>query len=490
MLSIIQGSKVSELDKAYCQQENISSLELMERAAKGFCDWFFAAFPYSDITIKIFCGPGNNGGDGLAIARLLSLSGYDVSVIYFKEVNACSDDYQKNFEKLPAEIRITSVEDFDFLTADVLIDGIFGVGINRPVEGVYLKVLQFLNLSEGEKIAIDIPSGIPSDQILKGEAFKADYTLTFQFPKLSLLLPEHATYTGEVIKVDIGIGNEFLERFSDNRYFLEEDSIKKLHQTSHRFSHKGDYGKLACIGGGKGKVGAILLTAKAALRTGSGLVSLIIPESERLIPQIALTEAMVLTEVEEKELQNFDVLAVGPGWGTSSESLNQLKTIFGSFRKPIVIDADGLNLLAKNKELLEQLPAGSILTPHLKEFDRLAGESKDQVERFEKAIAFAQKYQIYLVLKGAYTSIFTPEGIQFFNSTGNQYMATGGSGDVLTGIIASLLGQGYSSKEAAMCGVYHHGLAGELASRKLKRGTIASDIIIRIPQTFHKLEID
>ncbi len=489
MLSIIQGSKVSDLDKAFCQHENISSWELMERAAEGFCDWFFAAFPYSDIDIQIFCGPGNNGGDGLAIARILSSSGYNVSVIYFKEVEACSDDYQKNFQRLPDEVQKIAIDAYNYQPADVLVDGIFGVGINRPLDGKYLKVIQYLNQAEGHKIAVDIPSGIPSDELLQGEAFKADFTITFQFPKLALLLPEHANYTGEIVRISIGIANAFLEQFSNKRFFVEEESIKKMHKSSNRFSHKGDYGKLACVGGSRGKVGAILLTAKAALRTGSGLVSVAVPESERLIPQIALKEAMVLTEVSASELEQFDVLAIGPGWGTSSESLSQLETILSSYQKPIVIDADALNLLTKNKELLKQIPAASILTPHLKEFDRLVGESKNQFERFEKAKEFAQGNEVFLVLKGAYTSVFTPDGTQFFNSTGNQYMATGGSGDVLTGMIASLLGQGYISKEAALCGVFHHGLAGEMAGRKFRRGTMASDIINQIPQTFIKLDI-
>lgn len=489
MLSIIHGSKVSELDKVYCQQEKISSWELMEKAAESFCAWFFAKYPNSDIQTKIFCGPGNNGGDGLAIARILSESGYGVSVVYFKELIACSKDFQVNFKKLPVKIQKIASDDFDFQSSDVLIDGIFGVGINRPVEGKYLEVIKYLNQAKGDKVAIDIPSGIPSDDLLEGEAFKADFSITFQFPKFSLLLPEHAEYTGEMIIADIGIDESLLRQFSEKRFYLEEDDIKKLHHSLHRFSHKGDYGKLACIGGSKGKVGAILLTAKAALRTGSGLVSLIIPESERMIPQIALTEAMVLTEIDAAGLENFDVLAVGPGWGTSADSFEQLKVILNKYKKPIVFDADALNLFAKNKEILQQIPSESILTPHLKEFDRLAGDSKNQLERFVKAKEFVQTYNVYLVLKGAFTSIFTPDGLHFFNPTGNQYMATGGSGDVLTGIIASLLGQGYTSKEAAICGVFHHGLAGELASRKFKRGTIASDIINKIPESFTKLNI-
>ena len=491
MLSIIPGKKVSELDKAFIQAEGISSLKLMENAALSFCDWYHGQFPYINQNLFIFCGPGNNGGDGLAIARILSAYSQNIIVVYFEEVNNCSKDYQENFKRLPENVEKIHIKDFDFEidNLSIIIDSIFGVGINRPLEGKYKEAIKKLNVIKAFKVSVDIPSGIPSDTMLEGEAFQADFTITFQFPKLSLLFPEHADFTGRMVIADIGIPSDFLKNHADDKFFLERLDIPSLHKKFHDFSHKGDFGKVLLIGGSFGKVGAILLASKAALRTGSGLVHAQVPNEDRMILQIAAPEVMLYEFEGFNSLDGFDAIGIGPGWGLDVD-ISLFEKILQNFSKPVVIDADGLNALAKNPQLLDSIPKKSILTPHLKEFERLVGYSENQNERLEKARDFSVKYGVFLVLKGAFTCISCPDGRQFFNSTGNKYMATAGSGDILTAMITSFLGQGYNSLNAVLCGVYHHGLAGELASKKLRRGMIASDIIRKIPETYTLLRID
>ena len=491
MLSIIPGKSVSELDKAFISYEGITSLELMERAADSFCNWFLGNFPNYKRDIFIFCGPGNNGGDGLAIARILSKKTDKVHVVYFEEAKNCSSDYQSNFAGLPENINKIPVNDFSFKISkhDFIIDGIFGVGINRPLEGIFKESIEKLNRIEGIKISIDIPSGIPSDSILVGTGFQAGITITFQFPKFSLLFPEHATFVGDLHIADIGISDSFLESFSDQKFLIRKTDMTGMHKKFHNFSHKGNYGRVLIIGGSVGKVGAVLMASKSALRTGSGLVHAHIPKEERMVLQIAVPEVMVFDSQEIKEYDQFDAMGIGPGWGMDVD-ISFYKELLITYCKPVVIDADGINLISKNPDLLNLIPKNSILTPHLKEFERLVGNCENHEERLKKAKDLSKEYNIYIVLKGAYTSITCPDGNQYFNSSGNKYMATAGSGDVLTGMITSFLGQGYKPFNAAICGVFHHGLAGELASEVKRRGLIASDIIDYIPATYTQLDID
>ncbi|MGY6741489.1 MAG: NAD(P)H-hydrate dehydratase [Cecembia sp.] len=490
MLSILSGDRVKKLDADFIAQQGISSLELMESAANNFCTWFRSSFVPAEHRLFVFVGPGNNGGDGVAIARLLCQEAKSVTLLVFEEKENCSLDYKLNFERLPDKVQVISIEKFDFNIeeSDIVLDAIFGVGINRPIEGVYKTVVEKLNALKAIKVAIDIPSGIPADEVLWGSAFQADQTVTFQFPKFSLLFPEHAVYTGKVHVVDIGIPDTFLERYEEGKFYLQTNDIPGLHKRFHAFSHKGDFGRIMLFGGSLGKVGAMVLSSKAALRTGSGLVHVQIADSERMIMQTAVPEVMVAGAQEIKRLEAFDALGIGPGWGTEVD-LSFYSSILKRFHKPVVIDADGLNLLAKKPEMLQFVPKGSILTPHVKEFERLVGNVSSHKERLHKAQQFAVEYGVFLVLKGAFTSISTPEGKQYFNSTGNQYMATAGSGDVLTGMITAFLGQGYDPLHAALCGVFHHGLAGELAGKQKRRGVIASDIVEYIPETFLLMDI-
>lgn len=501
MLEIISGTSVKKLDEDFIHDRGISSHRLMEYAATAFCDFFEKNFHRND-KVGIFCGHGNNGGDGLAIARMLWRKGYDVMVFFIGDYAKASPDCRLNKELLPDKLPSVTVcderiklIDYDF---HVLIDAILGIGVNRPLEGLYLDLVGKLNrIKDATRIAVDIPSGLPSDGCLVGEAFKADITVSFQFPKYSLLFPEHAENVGKLKVVNIGIEQPFFGQFSEGKYFLQYKDIKHRHKSFNRFAHKGDFGKVLLVGGSFGKMGAIRMSSEAAMRTGSGLVTCLSPKCGVAVLQSSLPELMViaskdeeyLSDFEHAELDKYDAIGLGPGMGTEEITASLLKGILQNYSGPMVIDADGINILAKHKNLLPLLRENIILTPHIKEFERLVGKCENHQIRLKKAKDFAQKYNCNLVLKGAHTAINLPDGKQYFNSSGNQYMATGGTGDVLTGMITSFLGQGYSVEDAALCGVYQHGVAGELASAKKLRGTIASDVIKAIPKSFVKLRI-
>ncbi|UCS93525.1 NAD(P)H-hydrate dehydratase [Echinicola marina] len=501
MLEIISGASVKKLDADFIHEKGISSHRLMEYAATAFCDFFESNFHRSD-KVGIFCGHGNNGGDGLAIARLLWRKGYDVMVFYIGDFSKASPDCRLNRELLPEKLPSITVcderiklIDYDF---HVLIDAVLGIGVNRPLEGLYLDVVGKLNrINDVTRIAVDIPSGLPADGCLEGDAFKADITVSFQFPKYSLMFPEHAEYVGKLKVVNIGIDQPFFGQFSEKKYFLQYKDIKNRHKSFNRFAHKGDFGKVLLVGGSYGKIGAIRMSSEAAMRTGSGLVTCFSPKCGVAVLQSSLPELMViaseseayLSDSQEVAFDNYDAIGLGPGMGQEALTADLVEVILNRYSGPMVIDADGINIIAKNENLLKLLRENIILTPHLKEFERLVGACKNHQVRLKKASEFAQKYNCVLVLKGAHTAINLPNGKQYFNSTGNQYMATGGVGDVLTGIITSFLGQGYGAEDAALCGVYQHGIAGELASAKKLRGTIASDVVKAIPKSFVKLRI-
>lgn len=490
MLPIIAGKDVKQLDESYIQFSGISSIDLMENAGRSFVTWYEKQSFSSRKHIYVFVGPGNNGGDGLVIARLLQNDCRSIILVCMEVLEKCSADFVYNFHRLPIEVNVIGYANWtqEIEENSVIIDAVFGVGINRPLASRYMYLIQKLNHVGGVKIAVDIPSGLPADYSKNSIAFQADYTATFQFPKLSLLFPEHAREVGELAVIDIGISEESVCRFSKQRFFLRGIDIKAYHKHFHKFSHKGDFGKVLLIGGTIGKTGAINLAGYAALRTGSGLVTLAPQISDPYQFQTIVPELMIFGGKDDLNLRGFDSVAIGPGMGIDVD-IDWFVRILDEVDKPVVLDADGINLLARYPKLLDYLPKNSIITPHLKEFERLVGKSKDHLERIQMASDFAIHHQVIIILKGAHTLIAMPDGRQIFNSSGNQYMATAGSGDVLTGMIASFLGQSYTPENAAICGVYHHGLAGEIASQTKYRGMIASDIINAIPKTFVQLDI-
>jgi NAD(P)H-hydrate epimerase len=488
MQKILQGSQVKDLDASHIAKSGQSSQELMEVAALGFVHWYVSQSRFNNMSVIVFAGAGNNGGDGLAIARILANHDYKITVIScFENIEKLSHDALINWNLLPDLVNVYPLGEFDLPKEGVLIDSYLGVGLKGEIKASAIPAINLINEFEGLVVSVDLPSGMPSDGIHKSVCVKADYTVTFAFPKLSLLLPENAEFVGELIQVDIGIHESTFDKFESGFYFLEKNDIPKLHRRFNRFAYKGDYGKVMIAGGSPGKMGALILSSKSALRTGSGLVTCHVEDTERYIIQTAVPEAMATWGLIAN-LEFYDAIGIGPGWGQDGRK-HLLNQILVDFQKPVVIDADGINILARNKEMIDLIPKKSILTPHIGEFNRLVGESKDHLERLKKAKEFAISYDLILVLKGANTVISFPNGDQYFNSSGSKYMATGGAGDVLTGMITSYLGQGYSPENAAICGVYHHGLAGEIAGRKKRKGLIASDLIEAIPKTYILLDI-
>jgi NAD(P)H-hydrate epimerase len=460
----------------------------MELVAQRVVNWFQTQGFSSATSVVVCVGSGNNGGDGLAIARLLYSQGYavEVATCFSSEANL-SPDCKENLSLLPSQIPCYPLDGSSLPTAGILIDAYLGIGCNGILREDALARIQKINSFPGKIIALDLPSGLPADKGPTGLVVEANTTITLGFPKLSLLCPEHAQFMGELFVLDIGFEPEEFDGFESSMYYLEEKDLLSLHRRYHRFAHKGDFGKVLLVAGSKGKMGAAVLAAKSAFRTGSGMVTVWIPEEERGILQGALPEAMCVFG-DSVDLSAYDAVGIGPGWGLDKGEL--FHQVLNAATKPMVLDADALTLLSLDQQLWPLIPKGSILTPHLKEFDRLFGPSSSQLERMAKAKACCLKYGINLVLKGANSLCSLSDGRQVFNSSGTKYMATAGMGDALTGMLTSFLGQGYSPENALLCGVFHHGLAGELAGQRYLRGTMAQDLIEVIPETYHRIGLD
>ncbi len=501
-MKILPVEKIREADAYTIANEPIADIDLMERAAGQLFGWITKRVDSSH-RFFVFAGPGNNGGDGIALARLLTGAGYEVNVNVVRYSDKTSDSFQENYDrfKVTGKKKLHNLKDGDpfpeILEDDVIVDALFGSGLTRPVKGFPGEVIRMLNTKPALKIAIDISSGLFADISSKkanGEIVRADYTLSFQFPKLAFLLPENDVFTGSWHVLDIGLHPDFIKAIPVENFYSTRRDMTVILKPRKKFSHKGTYGHALLIAGSYGKMGAAILAAHAALRSGVGLLHVHIPQVGYTIMQTALPEAMLSIDRYENyfsdipELSMFNAIGVGPGLGTQHQSQMALKLLIQQFKLPMVFDADALNILSENKTWLAFLPAYSILTPHPKEFERLAGKWKDDFERLKKQREFAKKFQLVVVLKGAYTSICTPQGDCYFNSTGNPGMATAGSGDVLTGILTSLLAQGYSSAEAAILGAYLHGLSGDIAAKKLgEEAMIAGDIVTNIGKAFKKL---
>lgn len=488
MQEIFSGNQVKILDAEYLSRVKMSSYLLMERAANAFVNWFLEQGFEKGLVIYTAIGSGNNGGDGLAIARILQSKGYVLKLIkLFDSIEDLSPDSKINYDLVFDRIEIFDWADFYFPSKGILIDAFLGVGLKGELREDAKQKIDFLNRFDGEILSVDMPSGLNSDHYFSSHAVKASITVTFQFPKLALLIPEYGQYCGELVVLDIGINKGAKSTLSSDKYFLQKKDIFGLHKKFNRFSYKGDFGRCLIIGGSPGKMGALFLASKSALRTGSGLLTCYLEESERFIIQETIPEAMC-TWGSFPEFDLFDAVAIGPGWGTDTR-MPIFERMLRSSQRPLVLDADALNLLAQNPSLLKFVPKDSILTPHLGEFKRLVGTSKSHFERIEQAQNFAKENQLIVILKGANSLVSLPDGRQIFNSSGTLYMATAGSGDVLTGMLVAFLGMGYTPEKAALCAVFHHGLAGEIASKSKRRGLIASDIIEKIPETYLHLNI-
>ena len=504
-MKIFKTQFVKLIDKYTVENEPILSIDLMERAASKVADWLINKYS-NDKEFKIFVGPGNNGGDALVVARLLTYANYEVNVYIVKFTNKSSDNFNINYSSLKELFEKENKLKINILTEDsqlpsinsnsVIVDGIFGSGLSRPLAGFPTKVVNHINDSNAKVVSVDIPSGLFGEDNSNNNIqniVKADYTLTFQFPKLSFLFPENDKYVGEWQVLDIGLDKSFINKSqTDYFYFLKNEVNLK---SRNKFDHKGKYGHALLIAGSYEKTGAAILSSKACLRTGVGLLTVHVPQSAYEIMQTAVPEAMLMIDETEtnycknEELCKFNAIGIGPGIGKKKSMKMALKNLIENSKVPIVFDADAINILSENKEWLNNIPANCIFTPHPKEFERLVGKSTNNFERNRMQVEFAKKYNVYLVLKGANTALACPDGKTYFNSTGNPGMATAGSGDVLTGIILSLLAQGYSSKEAALIGVFIHGLSGDIAAREMSQeALIASDIIYYLTKAFKEIK--
>ncbi len=502
-MKILPVEKIREADAYTIKNEPIKSIDLMERAAKQCFRWIRKKTDNKQ-PVKIFCGPGNNGGDGLVVARLLAKKDYDVKVFIVRFTEKGSDDFNTNLKRLqePEHIEVSEIRDGDPLPGitpnDLVIDAIFGSGLSRPVTGFVAKLIEKINNSGAITIAIDTPSGLFSDETSNdknGAIVEADYTLTFQLPKLAFLYPENDQFVGEWHILTIGLMENFIESVDVRNHIVTNEDAIQLLKPRNKFAHKGTFGHALLIAGGYGKMGAAVMSAKAALRAGAGLVTTHVPKSGHHILPAAIPESMVSIDEHEEvfskppELGIYNAIGIGPGLGTQKQTQNALKLLIQNAQVPMLFDADAINILGENKTWVSFIPKGSIFTPHPKEFERLAGKPSNNFQRHEIQREFSRKYSAYVVLKGAHTCITTPSGESFFNSTGNPGMATGGSGDVLTGIILGLLAQKYHPKEAAILGVYLHGLAGDIATRRIaQESLIAGDITESLAKAFWNIQ--
>lgn len=497
-MKILSAKQTQQADAATIKNQHITSEELMERAGNALADEIRRLIDYKQ-PVKIFCGPGNNGGDGLVIARLLFNSGYDVDAYYIKSTHY-SADFEANRTKLQRCANdilheIEFPEDIPSLSPScVIIDALFGSGLNRRIEGITEYIIQKINAAKAQVIAVDTPSGLADYDIPdeNNAVIQASHTLAIQIPFVSMLLPENYRYTGDVRTVNINIDQEFINQADTPFNLYDENSARYILPPRPKFAHKGTFGHSLLIAGSYGKAGAAILASRACHRTGTGLLTVHVPQKCVDIMQVATPETMVSIDESEERFENipnvekYSAIGIGPGLGTEPYTPDAiLKTIEKAreLSKPIVIDADALNTISFNQHILSQLPNNAILTPHIKEFDRVFGESKNNLERIEKIRQNTKLYSIIIVLKGAYSVVGLPDGTISFNTTGNPAMATAGSGDVLTGIITALLAQHLSPENAALYGVYIHGAAGDLAAKTIGNcGIIAQDIINHIPQ--------
>ncbi len=501
-MKLFTTKQIADLDRYTIEKEPIDDINLMERAALQITNWIIKRYS-SEQKIAFFAGPGNNGGDALAIARQLAEFDYQCEVYlldFGKELKGSPSINRERLEKQNkvnlAHIKVES--DFPKINAsDIIIDGLFGSGLSRPLEGFPAEIVKKINQLENTVVAIDIPSGLMGEdnsENIQNNIIKADFTLTFQFPKISFLFAENEIYTGKWEVFPIGLHPEGIKNTPSDFILTEQSDVIDLIPERTKFSHKGTFGHALLIAGSYGKMGAAVLASRACLRSGVGLLTTHIPRLGYSILQTAIPEAMASVDqhdsmfTEFPDLEPFSAVGIGPGL---NKKLNSKKALFELIEKvsvPLVIDADGLNILSENKEWLEKLPENSILTPHPGEFRRLAGEAKNGHQRLQQQITFSKKYKVILVVKGAFTTVTTPEGKIYFNSTGNPGMATAGSGDVLTGIILGLLAQRISPENAAVLGVYVHGLAGDLATIQTSEiSMIAGDIVRFLGRAFKKI---
>lgn len=495
-VKLFSVNQIRAWDKYTIESGSITSVQLMERAAIACSKWISSHYP-ADTSFMIVCGKGNNGGDGLAISRILKEKFSDVST-YVIEDGSPSSDFDVNFDRLTKISEIYAIiekEDLPAFANCVVIDAIFGTGLSKKPAKLYKDLIRHINANAHNVISIDMPSGLYADKATDHAlAIKATTTLSFQAFKQSFLIPDNTVFCGKVVILDIGLSENYAQENQSEYEMVDLRMIQDIYRKRNNFSNKGDFGYACLVAGSYGMMGAAILSSLACLRSGVGKLSSVIPSCGYEILQSVVPEAMCTTSGTQfvkniKEFQKYDVIGIGPGIAKHASHKIWIKELFTKYKKPLIIDADALNMLSESPTLLSNIPVGSIITPHPKEFERLFGAAENGWERITQVKKYAKKLQIYIVLKGHYTFIASPDGKYFFNSTGNAGMATAGAGDVLTGIITGLVAQGYDQLEACVLGVYLHGLAGDIAETKTsKESLIAGDIIKNLGEAFASIE--
>lgn len=488
-MKIFSTEQIRAWDAFTIEHEPVLSLELMNRAARVFTTWFTGVYPDPERPVWVIAGTGNNGGDGLAVARLLHRQFYAVKVFVCAFSGKNSADFDEQVLALPPNNAVAlhwlkPGESLPEIPTDaIVIDALFGSGLTRPLDGEWARAIEWLNGLPNAIVSIDLPSGLFADKPTSGPCVHASQTFSFEIPKLAFFFPENARRVGEWAYGSIGLHPGYAEKTDTPYHYLTQSDASALLRPRARFSHKGTYGHALLINGSTGKMGAAVLAARACLRAGTGLLTVQVPQSGYTILQTAVPEAMCRVDVdpdewtEQPDLAPYSAVGAGCGIGTGPKTVQALKLLLQRAKVPLVLDADALNVLAQHPNWFSFLPENTLLTPHPKEFERLFGSPADGFARNTLLRAKAREHAVCIVLKGAYSAVACPDGTCWFNSSGNPGMATGGSGDVLTGILAGLLAQGYPPQEAALLGVYAHGLAGDLAAAdRSEPGLTAGDL--------------
>ena len=500
-MKLLNLSHLQEADRITTQNQSISFLDLMERAGESIFQLMHERLQGAPLPIHVFCGLGNNGGDGLVVARHLIEHGYHVTTYIVNFSTNRSEAFLANYDKLKEiskewPIQIKSEEDFPKMEPnDMIIDAVFGIGLNRPIESWVQKLLQHINKSNAFTLSVDVPSGLYADKAPdnKEAVIYANTCLTFQIPKLVFFLPETAGYIQDLEIIDIGLDQGYLQQVETGMDLIGKPEVLSTYIPRQKYTHKGTYGHTLIVGGSRGKMGSVVLASKSCLKVGGGMVTSVIPECGYQIMQTSVPEVMVVDNNESNYLIDFKtdinakVVCIGMGLGKHEKTVKAFSEFLDENKAPLVLDADALNILSENKDLLKKLPSQTILTPHPKELKRLIGAWKDDFEKIEKTKQLSEAYDCIVVIKGANTITVYKQNI-YINTTGNPGMATAGSGDVLSGVIAGLVSQDYTPLKAAIFGVYLHGSAGDIAVGGMGyQALIASDIVDNIGKAYLEL---
>ncbi|WP_420460666.1 NAD(P)H-hydrate dehydratase [Neolewinella sp.] len=497
-MEVLTAEQHRALDAATLAEQGITSLQLMERAATAWATAFMVHFPRKDREIVVVAGPGNNGGDGLVIARLLRFEAYSVRIVYVDLAPASPDNLANQRRAKDVGVPLRSWIPGDPLPQlppdSLLVDALFGTGLSRPLTGKVAELIEQLNSDESlTRVAVDLPSGLYTDAPAEGAVLKAHRTLSLGYPKLALFAPADAEYLGKWELVNFSLSANYVPGAQVQHYMLRAAEVARLLRLRSSSDHKGTFGHALLVAGAYGKMGAAVICARSVLRGGAGLVTTHIPRSGYQIMQISFPEAMCSVDIHKYHFTSVEVsdryatVGVGPGLGQDEATAKGLAKLLADYRQPMVIDADALNLIAAHN-WLDRIPQGSILTPHPREFERLFGQTSDDFARWEVQRQRAVSLGLVILCKTNHTSIATPDGKVYFNTSGNPGMGTGGTGDALTGLLAGLLAQGYDPGTAARLGVYLHGLAGDLAAEELEQESLlAEDLVSHLGPAFRHL---